>query len=153
MEKEQFTKYPLFGKANIVKSDVMNEWCYNNGKSHYSPVIGNADITATLVIGNNTKVHTFSNGSEAEGWFCQNCYQCKKRNDTNADPDDIRKDGGCPLELRLALAYMDDGTVPMKTVKRIGYNYLGVQRHGVFAHLTHCKEYEEAPKEETVKSV
>lgn len=52
----------------------------------------------------------------------------------------IRKDGGCALELRLAIAQADDGKIPFKALKRIGYSYLSIQENGIFAGLSPCKE-------------
>jgi hypothetical protein len=46
------------------------------------------------------------------------------------------------LEFRLSIGYLDDGKIPFKTAKRIGFNYFGIQHNGAFVHLTKCKEFE-----------
>ena len=132
----------IFGKKNLVQDEIFGdeEIGYSNGSCVSFPAIAGGKIKAEASIYGNVPVHIFSNGSEAEGWFSRNCYDCPKRNAEARDAMDIRKEGGCPLELRLAIAYIDDGKIPFKTAKRIGYSYLGIQENGVFVHLTICKE-------------
>lgn len=140
---EQFTKYPLFGKAYIVKDDVFNDWCYREPGAGctVSPVIGSAVSTQNNVqVSNNTPVRPFSNGSEADYWMSRNCGECSRCNAAVLDPNDLRQQGGCSMFLRLSLAAMDDGKIPFKVAQRIGFKKLSVQESGVFVRLSDCKE-------------
>lgn len=140
---EQFTKYPLFGKAYIIKDDVFNDWCYREPGAGctVSPVIGSAVSTQNNVqVRNNTPVRPFSNGSGADYWMNHNCHDCERFNCEASNPDALREYGGCPLEMRLGLAWVGDGKIPFKTAKRIGFKSLSVQENGVFVCLSDCKE-------------
>lgn len=139
--KEAITPYPLFGKAYIEKDEIFGDWCYREPGSNctMSPVIGSAISTEDNVqVYNNTPVTIFSNGSEADWWMCNNCHECKRMKPVS-NPLELRN-GGCPLEYRIAIAAMHDGTIPFKAAKRIGFENLSIQRHGLFAHLSSCKE-------------
>lgn len=139
---EQITKYPLFGKIALVKDDVMQEVGYREPGSNciMHPALRGAPVTTEATIYTDVRVRTFSTGSEFMGWTCRNCELCAKYKNDIAEPTDIRN-GGCSLELRLAIAYMDDGKIPFKTAKRIGFTYLSISRNGVFARLGNCKEF------------
>jgi hypothetical protein len=140
---DKITKYPLFGKAYLVE-DPFGGYAYRPPGGGYttSPVISGGEITSEVTIYGNTPTRIFSNGSEFDRWTHYNCNQCKKQNMEAGNPDDIRIQGGCCLELRIALAYMDDGKIPFKTVKRIGTRYVSISERGVFAGLSACKEKE-----------
>lgn len=133
----------IFGKQHLVANGGFlddGEIGYQHKGCISYPAINGGWCAAEVKITNDAPIHIFSNGSEADGWFSCNCYECPKRNGKAKDAMDIRKDGGCSLELRLAIAQMDDGKIPFKTAKRIGYSSLTVQRNGVFANLSDCKE-------------
>ncbi len=90
---------------------------------------------------NDIKLTPFSNGSEMEGWREHNCLNCKK---FKGESVDIKK-GECPLDIRIALAYINDGTIPFKTVNRIGYKEIHLQadkdnKISGFVDLSNCKE-------------
>lgn len=137
----EITKYPLFGKVALIKDEIFGGLAYQEPGSGciMSPAFRGGKAKSESIIYTDVRCHIFSNGTEAEGWFESNCYRCSKQLDIR-EPTDLRQ-GGCALEFRLGMAYVDDGKIPFKTVRRIGYLQLVVQNNGVFAHLSDCKEF------------
>lgn len=64
--------------------------------------------------GGGKRVSPFSNGSEWRHWRSQNCDQCRK------DFDEEKGRTYCDIEMALALACVDDGTIPADIAKRSG---------------------------------
>lgn len=57
------------------------------------------------------KKQPFSNGTECEMWYCDNCYKCKKYD------DDVNKT--CKLEYDLGYCRMTDGLLSVETIEII----------------------------------
>lgn len=137
MKQEVITQYPLFGKANLVQNEFGVG--YKKGNSTSYPALSSKFIEVPAQINLLTEINVFSNGSEFDGWHCSNCDNCSKFKQDLSNPNEL-KQGGCPLELRLAIAYMDNGKIPFKTAKRIGYKRLSIQKNGIFVKLSKCNE-------------
>jgi hypothetical protein len=123
---------PLFGRCNIVEDEVLGGGeCYKIGDNVYvHPAKQNRTCSIVeMEINNGLMITPFACGSEGCDWLDRNCGNCKKENN-------------CQLNERLHIAYFDDGKIPFKTAKRIGYTTLAVQRLGIFVDLDNCKEKE-----------
>lgn len=136
----EITKYPLFGKSKLKVDEIFGGLCYQGDGYTISPAFRGGPVSIQATIDSITPVRTFSSGSEFMDWTCRNCDNCGRYKNEISEPTDLRE-GGCALELRLALAYMGDGKIPFKVAKRIGYTELHVCERGVFVRLSKCKEF------------
>lgn len=59
----------------------------------------------------------WSNGSEFMDWYDDQCMHCESGSDGICDASEIK----CKHEYSIALACIDDGTIPEETAKFIGY--------------------------------
>lgn len=122
---------PQFGSSRISVNDIFEDKQYYTGWCYTAPPIRcKKDQEVTVQIDLLTPVTPFSSGSQADNWEYNNCTGCKKL-------------GKCALMTRINLAYVDDGTIPFKTAKRIGYESISVQKNGIFVRLGDCNEFEE----------
>lgn len=139
---DEITKYPLFGKVALIKDEVMGELAYSEPGSNciMHPAFRGGEAKAEVIIYNDVMVRTFGSGSEFCDWHYNNCERCARYRAVS-EPTDLRC-GGCPLELRLTCACYDNGKIPFKAVKRIGFGRLSIQNNGLFARLNmKCNEF------------
>jgi hypothetical protein len=131
----------IFGKKHL-SIGPLGDLAYTPPGKHYtcSPAIQGAPVSVEASIYSDTPVRAFTSGTQFESWSACNCEGCPKRNFELANAADYRREGGCALELRLALSYMGDGLIPFKTARRIGYDGLTIRRNGIFVRLKSCKE-------------
>lgn len=67
------------------------------------------------------KIHPFSNGTEFMHWHDNNCSQCCRYSNVSTK----RSNAKCKLAFDLDFAYVDDGTITIKTAQEIGLDENG----------------------------
>lgn len=124
--KEMERKLITFGSAHI-KEEHGSRMVPRGKNMWMSADIVFARSSHMVTVYHDQPVRPFSNGSQYDSWAYQNCEQCSKYKT-------------CFLAERLSLAYLNTGEIPFKTVKRIGYDGLSIDKNGMFAKLSECKE-------------